>query len=289
MPRLSDSSRSSPVEPLGLDELGDLLEQAGLVDLVRQLGDDDGLPPGLAVLLDFGARPHVNLSPARSVSTADTGAAVDDPGRGKIRPADLLHQLIDAGFLVVDQDDAGIDDLGQVVGRDIRGHAHRDAGRTVDQQVRKTGRQHQWLKLGFIIVGAEVHGFLVDVRQQLVRDLGQPDLRVAHGRRGISVHGAEVALAVYGRVAHGKMLRHAHDGVVDRDVAVGVVFTDDVADDAGRFLVRLVPVVARPWRRAPGDAPASGRPERRAAPCRRSRSWHTPDRIGASPDRDWTV
>jgi hypothetical protein len=48
----------------------------------------------------------------------------------------------------------------------------------------------------------------------------------------IAVDRAEVALAVHQHVAHRKVLRHAHDGVVHRLVAVRVVLADDVADDA---------------------------------------------------------
>jgi hypothetical protein len=39
------------------------------------------------------------------------------------------------------------------------------------------------------------------------------------------------------------MLRHAHDRVVDRGIAVRVVFADDVADDTRRLLICFVPVV----------------------------------------------
>ena len=46
-------------------------------------------------------------------------------------------------------------------------------------------------------------------------------------------------------MAHGKVLRHPHDGVVYRLVAVGVVFTDHVTHDTGRFFIRAVPVVVQ--------------------------------------------
>jgi hypothetical protein len=78
-----------------------------------------------------------------------------------------------------------------------------------------------------------------------VRDARHAHLGVAHRRRRVAVHRAEVALPVHQHVAHRERLRHAHDGVVDRGVAVRVVLTDDVADDAGRLLVGLVPVVAQ--------------------------------------------
>src|SRR5690606_34064184 len=40
-------------------------------------------------------------------------------------------------------------------------------------------------------------------------------------------------------------LRHPHDGVVDRCITVGVIFTDHVTDHTGGFLVGLVPVVTQ--------------------------------------------
>jgi hypothetical protein len=58
--------------------------------------------------------------------------------------------------------------------------------------------------------------------------------RISVYRGGVvSVDRSEVALAVHQHVAHREVLRHAHDGVVDRLVAVRVVLADHVADDAG--------------------------------------------------------
>ena len=54
MPSRSDSSRRSrdAFDDLLVRELGDLLDQPGLVDLVGDLGDDDRLLVALLVLLD---------------------------------------------------------------------------------------------------------------------------------------------------------------------------------------------------------------------------------------------
>ena len=71
----------------------------------------------------------------------------------------------------------------------------------------------------------------------------QAHLGVAHGRRRIAVHRAEIALPVDQRQAHGEILGHAHHGVVDRLVAVRVIDTHDVADHARGFPVRPVPIV----------------------------------------------
>src|ERR1700748_767849 len=46
----------------------------------------------------------------------------------------------------------------------------------VDQAVAKLRRQHHWLAGGAVIIVLEVDGVLVDVVQQMQRDLGQPRL-----------------------------------------------------------------------------------------------------------------
>ena len=166
------------------------------------------------------------------------------PAVGKSGPGMQFHQLGDRDLRVVDQRHAGVDDLAQVVRRDVGGHAHRDARRAVHQQVRHPRRQHRRLGLGLVVVRREVDRFLVDVREQLVREPRHADLGVAHRRRGVAVDRAEVALAVDQQVAHRERLRHADDRVVDRRVAVRVVLADHVADHAGRLLVGLVPLVA---------------------------------------------
>ena len=63
-------------------------------------------------------------------------------------------------------------------------------------------------------------------------------------------------------VAEREILGHVDDRVIDRGVAVGWYLPMHVADDTGRFLVGLVPVVAEfvHGEQRPGDGPASGRP-----------------------------
>src|SRR5260370_122753 len=64
--------------------------------------------------------------------------------------------------------------------------------------------------------------------------------------RPIAVDRAEIALPVDQRHAHGEFLRYADHRVVDRLVAMRMVFTDDVTDDARGlhvFLVGRVPLL----------------------------------------------
>ena len=110
-------------------------------------------------------------------------------------------------------------------------------GGAVDQQVREAGRQDQRLLRRFVVVGAEVDGVGVDVAQQLGREAGQARLGVPHRRRRVVVDRAEVALAVDEHVAQRELLRHPHQRVVDRRVAVGVVLAHHLADDEGALAV----------------------------------------------------
>jgi hypothetical protein len=227
-------------------QLADLDQQVGLVHLVRQLVDDDRLlAAALVEVLDVAGGAHHHAAAARAVAVAHAREAVDDAGSRKVGRLDDGDQRLDVDLGIVEQRMQRGADVGEVVRRDVGRHAHGDAGRTVDQQVGDLGRQHQRLLLGAVVVGAEVDRFLVEVGQQLVRDLRHAHFGVTHRRRVVAVDRAEVALAVDQRIAQREVLRHAHHGVVHRGVAVRVVFTDDVADHAGRFLVSLVPVVAK--------------------------------------------
>ena len=218
---------------LVLDELGDLLDHAAVAALlhgVGQLGDDDRL---LAVRQRLGVRLGADADPAAAglVGLADAGQADDRPAGREVRARQVAHQAGDVDRRVLDVGDRGGDHLAQVVRRDVRGHADRDARRAVDEQVREARRQDRRLGVLAVVVGLEVDGVGVEVAQHLARDRGEPGLRVPHGGGGVVVDRAEVALAVDERRAQREVLRQADERVVDRRVAVRVVLAHHVADD----------------------------------------------------------
>ena len=224
--------------------LGDHLDHARLVHLIGNLGDDDGRP-ALAYLLEGGAPAQQNDAAPAVEAAVHAGRPHDDAAGGEVRRGHVvLHQLLDRDLGIVDVGDAGVDHLAQVVGRDVGGHADRDPAGAVDQEVGKAGRQHHWLAVVLVVVGPKVDRVLVDVLDQGVRRTVEPRLGVAHGRRPVTVHGAEVALAVDQRQAHRKRLRHAHHGVVNGRIPVRVVLAHHLADDARRLAVRAVRVIA---------------------------------------------
>ena len=109
-----------------LDELGDRLDQVGLVDLVGELRDDDRLAVALELLrLDLGADPQA--AAAGLIGVPDPVAPADDRARRKIRPLHMPRQPGRVEVGIVDERAGGAHDFSQVVRRDVRRHAHRDA------------------------------------------------------------------------------------------------------------------------------------------------------------------
>ena len=133
-------------------------------------------------------------------------------------------------------------EFGNVVRRHRRRHAHRDALRAVGEEVRKIRRQDLRLFGRAIIGRLELDRVLGDALQQSRCDIGHAGFGIAIGGGAIAIDIAEIALPVDQRVAHGEILRQAHQRVVDRLVAVRMETADDVSDDLRRFLVGLVGV-----------------------------------------------
>ena len=227
------------VQPLFMHQLRDLFHQPGLVDHVGDFGDHDAL----AVLghgLDFGARPGDDAAAAGLVGLVNAGLAQDNAPGGEIRALDDLHQILAGAVRVVDQVDDPVDGLAQVVGRDVGGHAHRDAVGAVDQQIGEPAGHDLGLGQGLVKVGIKVYGFLVDIPHHFHGELRKPGLGVPHGRGAVAVHRAKVALALHQQVAGGEILGQAHHGVVHRGVAVGVIFTQHIAHDTRRLAEGLI-------------------------------------------------
>ncbi len=227
------------VERFGADQFGRAFEQSGFVDLVGDLGDDDRGSVA-ADFLDAGASPDGDGATAGFKGLADAGAAENDAAGGEVGARHDLEQILQREVGVGDQGQGGVDDLGGVVGRDVGRHADGDALAAVDQQVWVGGGQDGGFLLVLVVVGLEIDGVAIDVVEQEHRGARQTGLGVAHRRRTIAVDGAEIALAIDERDTHRPGLGEANRGVVDRGVAVRVVFAHRVADDAGGLAVGLV-------------------------------------------------
>ena len=226
------------------DEVGYLLDELRLVGLERHLGDDNAVTVA-TVRGTFRRSPsaHPDHPPAGLVRGHEPGGPIDDPGSRKIWAVDVLQKAVNGYLGLVDESNGGVNDLGQVMRWNVRGHADRDSGCAVDQEIREFSGEDGRLLERIVVVGLEVDGFSVDVREHLRRQPRHAGLGVPHRRRRVAVDRAEVSLTVDEWVAQREVLRHANEGVVGRLIAMRVILADDVTDDARTFLVRRVPTV----------------------------------------------
>ena len=225
-------------------ELGDLLDETRLVHLIGQLRHDDARAAARR-RLDVHARAKLDDAAPRRICLTYALRAEDQSRRREIRPLDDRHKLLNGSIGTVNKHQRAIDDLAHVVWRDVRRHADSDSRRAVRKKLRELRGQHGRLFQGLVVVRCEIHRLLVDVLQHELRDLRHAHLGVAHRCRRITVNRAKVTVTVGEHVAHGKILRHAHDRIVDRAVTMRVVLTEDFADDARRLLVRFARTHAR--------------------------------------------
>ena len=145
-----------------------------------------------------------------------------------------ISSVVMSGFVDLRAD--GVDDLAQIVRRDVRRHADGDAGAAVDEQVRERGGEDGGFGGRLVVVGDEVDGVLLHVVHQGGPKMGETGLRVTHGGGGIALDAAEVALAIDEPFAHGPGLGHVDERGVDHGLTVRVVVT---RGSRRRFLAHL--------------------------------------------------
>src|SRR5262245_40166322 len=178
------------LDPLVVDQVGDLFDQFRLVDLEGNFGDDDGVAFLSAAPdpVNRGARPELHHAAPRLVRLLDAFTAVDESTGGEIRARDHLYQIRGLGVRMLNQLDGRFDDLTQVVRRNLCRHADGDSVRTVDQQVRHARRQHRRFLARLVVVGNEFDGFLLDVGEHLGGDAREARFSVAVGGRVIAIY-----------------------------------------------------------------------------------------------------
>ena len=220
---------------LGVDQIGQPLDQLALLHLIGDLRDHD-LPGPAPQILDRPARAQPEPALAGAVGLLDARALLDDDPAGReIRPLDVVEQRLVARVRRLDQMQAGPHQLVDVVRRDVGRHADRDPARPVRQQVRKRRRQNHRLAFGAVVIVAEIDRVLGQTVQQRRRRRRQPRLGVALRRRVVAVDVAEIALPVDQRIADVEILREARQRVIDRLVAMRVIIAHHLADDLGAF------------------------------------------------------
>mgnify|MGYP007104047480 CR=1 FL=1 len=83
----------------------------------------------------------------------------------------MLHQFVDGDFRVVDLGDNAVDNFCEVVRRDIRRHADRNAVAPVDEKVREARRQNARLHAGVVESRIVIDRLFVQIAQHFRREL----------------------------------------------------------------------------------------------------------------------
>ena len=179
----------------------------------------------------MGARTHDHHASSRLIGLTNSCPAADKSTGGKIRSGDDLHQLMNGQVGVIKQGYQSVHNLGQVMGRNLGRHAYGNTLGTVDQDIGNLGRQNRWFLQRVIVVGDKIDGFLVQIGNDFLVKFGHPGLGIPHSRRGITIHGTKVTLAVNQRIAQRKILGHTDQGIVGRRIAMGMILTNDITDD----------------------------------------------------------
>ena len=219
-----------------IEQFGDLLDQSRLLHAVGNLGYDRD-PAAAARVLLRPTRAQTKGAAAGAVGLENRGPFVDDDAAGgKIRTRHELRERFGLGARMSDEIERRIAEFGDVVRRDRRRHADRDALRAVGEQVRHGRRHdHRLLRVAGIIV-APVDGVLLDALHEKAGDVGHARLGVAIGGGVVAVDVAEIALALDQRIARGEILRETHQRLVDRLIAMRMERPHHVADNLGAFL-----------------------------------------------------
>ena len=169
--------------------------------MVGKLCDDDRLA-ALANRLNPSTGADPDAATASQIGVADAGDAHDCSCGWEVRPLDVLHQSLWRDVTVVDVGDRRVDDLGQVVRRNVGRHADSDAGRPIDEKVREPRGKNCWLLARRVVGSREIDGVCVKVAEKFRSETVEAGLCVTHGSCRVTVNVAEVSLAVNQWVTH---------------------------------------------------------------------------------------
>ena len=188
------------LDPLILCQIGNGLHQTGLVHHVRNFRHDDRLPS--ANLFEMSLSAERQLALTGGIRRTDTAFAHENAAGGEVRSLHTGHQFVHGAVRIFHQHVNAVNDLAQIMGRDIGCHTDCDTHRAVYQNVRETGGEYFRFFQAVVIVGDKGHRFLVNVCQHFQGNLGHSGFGITVSSRRVAVYGTEVTLTVYQHIPH---------------------------------------------------------------------------------------
>jgi len=110
---------------------------------------------------DFAA--DLKAAAARVKIILDALQAAQHATGGKIGSFDMLHQLSQSDAWIINLGTDPVDDFAEIVRRDVRGHADRDASAAIDEQIGESGREDSGFGASLIVIRNEIHRILFHV------------------------------------------------------------------------------------------------------------------------------
>ena len=145
------------------------LDQDSLVDLIRNLSNDDLLLAAFE-LLDLCLRADNHPSLTSFIGFLDLIATLDNGTGREIGSRKKLHEFVYLSRRMVDHVDHRIDDFSKVMGRNICRITSRNTRCPIDQKVWKGCRQNRWLFFCIVKVPGKWHCVLFDILKEITSD-----------------------------------------------------------------------------------------------------------------------
>ena len=183
--------------------------------------------------------PHLHRATASGIGIPNTSGAHNQTASREIRSLNNSHQLLYRSLRIVNKHQNTINNLTHIMRRNIGSHTYRNTRCTVNQQLWELGWQYRRFLQGFIVVWYKIHCVLINILQHQLCNFGHTHLSVTHSCWRITIHRTKVTVAIRQHIAHGEILGHTHNSIINRAITMRMIFTKNFAYDTGRFLVRL--------------------------------------------------
>ena len=208
----------------------DFFYQARLVHAIRNFRNYNLVAPALC-FLNLGHTANRYASAPGLIGLLHWRTAVNGRTSWEIRATHVPHQIVDRNIVVINNFNRCINQFAQVMRRNIGRHTDRDTNLAVEQQVWQFRWQHNRLALRTVKVITKINRFFFDIYQHIVGWFSHAGLGVTHRRWLVAVHRTKVTLALNKRIAERPPLRQTHHRVINRRVAVRVIFTHHVTNN----------------------------------------------------------
>ena len=118
---------------LFLNKISHTLYKHRLVNHIGYLGEDD---PSVLILNNSSCS-YINLASSGLVCFSDTARAVNYGSGGKVGTLDKHHKVADRAFGIVNSVNDTVNNLGEIMGRNVSCHTNRNTNRAIDKQIGK--------------------------------------------------------------------------------------------------------------------------------------------------------